>query len=81
MKDKNSIIRILANLEDSRSSLGSRTDTNMKLSKTSIHSKSNKRRPLTPQVRKLGTIRNSYKFPDEQEEKQLLKYHLWGEKV
>jgi hypothetical protein len=83
--DKDAIIRILANLEDSRSSIGSRNDTKFNdvrtTSKTSFHNKSNKKRPLTPQVRKLGTIRNSYKFPDEKEEKLLLKYHLWGEKV
>jgi hypothetical protein len=45
----------------------------------SINSTTNKARPITPQVRKLGTTRGNFYFPNENREKELIQQYLWGE--
>ena len=39
----------------------------------------NKSRPITPQVRTLGTTRNQFYFPNENKEKELIQQYLWGD--
>ncbi len=46
---------------------------------SNLNTATNKTRPITAQVRKLGTTRNNFYFPNENREKELIQQYLWGE--
>ena len=82
--DREDVLKVLKSLDLSRP--GSRQNSEqiiknfvrIKSQNSNTPNCSSYRKSPAPQVRKLGTTRNLYKFPTEKNEKVFIKEHLWN---